>query len=49
MQFDRNDEVPKLKDFQFERKLGSGTYATVYKAVNKVCKKQFEMTNESKS
>ena len=27
---------PKLKDFNFERKLGSGSYASVYKAVNKV-------------
>ena len=29
-------DEPKLKDFYFERKLGSGTYATVYKAINKV-------------
>jgi hypothetical protein len=31
-----DDSFPKLKDFTFERKLGSGSYASVYKAVNKV-------------
>lgn len=30
-----DDSFPKLKDFTFERKLGSGSYASVYKAVNK--------------
>jgi len=27
---------PKLKDFTIEKRLGTGTYATVYKATNKV-------------
>ena len=31
-----DESFPKLKDFYFERKLGSGTYASVYKAINKV-------------
>jgi serine/threonine protein kinase len=35
MQFVMGD-APMLRDFQFEKKLGSGTYATVYKATNKV-------------
>ena len=31
-----DDSFPKLKDFYFERKLGAGSYASVYKAINKV-------------
>ena len=31
-----NNPVPNLKDFVFEKKLGSGTYASVYKAYKTV-------------
>lgn len=31
-----DDEEPSLKEYFFEKRLGSGTYATVYKAHHKV-------------
>jgi serine/threonine protein kinase len=35
LRFNGEDE-PNLKEYVFENKLGSGTYATVYKAHHKV-------------
>jgi hypothetical protein len=31
-----SDPLPELKEFVFEKKLGSGTYACVYRVYNKV-------------
>ena len=30
------DPLPQLKNFNMAKKLGTGTYATVYKMINKV-------------
>jgi hypothetical protein len=34
--------TPQLKDFSFEKRLGSGTYASVYLAKNKVLLIKFQ-------
>lgn len=31
-----NEPTPQLNGFQIEKRLGSGTYASVYKAISKV-------------